>query len=65
MKRLCYTAALLALGLLSACSPSENAAPKQKLFEQERNVLDKSKTIDAAQQQQTQEQKDAIDKQAQ
>ncbi len=65
MKQLCYTSALLALSLLCACSPNDNSAPKQKLFEQERNVLDKSKAVDAAQQQQTQEQKDAIDKQAQ
>lgn len=65
MKRLCYTGVLLTLSLLSACSPNDNAPPKPKLFEQERNVLDKSKAVDALQQQQTDEQKQAIDKQAQ
>lgn len=65
MNRICLTGMLLTLSLISACSPNDSAPPKQKLFEQERNVLDKSKSVDALQQQQTDEQKQAIDKQAQ
>ena len=63
MKRLCC--ALLTLSLLAACSPNDEQQPKAKLFEQERNVLEKSKAVDAAQQQQSQQQKDDIDKQTQ
>lgn len=65
MKLLYYTGALLTLSLLSACSPHDNTPPKPKLFEQERSVLDKSKAVDTLQQQQTDAQKQAIDKQAQ
>lgn len=65
MRLLGYTSALLTLSLLSACSPNDNTPPKPKLFEQEHSVLDKSKSVDAIQQQQTDSQKQAIDKQAQ
>lgn len=65
MNKLGYSGALLSLSLLGACSPSDNTPPKPKLFEQERNVLDKSKAVDAVQQQQTEAQKQAVEKQTQ
>jgi outer membrane biogenesis lipoprotein LolB len=65
MKMIFRTLAVLALCLLGACTPNDDTPPKPKLFEQERNALEKSKAVDAAQQQQSQEQKEAIDKLAQ
>lgn len=60
------TAAFCALLLLSACSPGNDAkAPPPKLFEEQRDALDKAKTVNSAQQQQDEEQRKAIEKQTQ
>ncbi|MFA5825483.1 MAG: hypothetical protein WC825_05865 [Gallionellaceae bacterium] len=60
------TATLCALLLLGACSPSnEEKAPAPKLFEEQRDALDKAKTVNPAQQQQDEEQRKAIEKQTQ
>jgi hypothetical protein len=53
----------IVLLLLTACGQDDR--PKPKLFEGERAVLDKAKTIDGAQQQQDDIQRKAIEQQAQ
>ena len=59
------TATLLcAILLLSACGKSDNQ-PAPKLFKDQIDVLDKAKAVDPALQQQTDEQRKAIEKQAQ
>ncbi len=59
------TATLLcALLLLSACGKSEDQ-PAPKLFKDQRDVLDKAKTVDPAQQKQDEEQRKAIEQQTQ
>lgn len=58
------TATLCALLLLSACSPnnSENTPPP-KLFAEQREALDKAKTVDPEQQKHDAEQRKTIDEQ--
>ena len=59
------TATLLcALLLLSACGQGDNQ-PAPKLFKDQRDVLDKAKAVDPAQQKQDEEQRKAIEQQAQ
>ena len=50
--------------LLGACSQSENQ-PAPKLFKDQRDVLDKAKTVDPALQNQDEEQRKSIEKQTQ
>jgi len=50
--------------VLLACSPDNNAA-KTKLFEDQRAVLEKAKTVDNAVQQQADEARQNIEKQTQ
>ena len=60
----CRTTTLLcALLLLCACSPGDNQ-PAPKLFKDQRDVLDKAKTVDAAQQNHDAEQRKAIEQQS-
>jgi hypothetical protein len=60
------TAAFLCtLLLLGACSRNDNEPPVPKLFEEQRDALDKAKAVDAAQQKQNAEQQKAIEQQAQ
>ncbi len=58
------TAALCAMLLLNACSPSSEEKP-QKLFNEQRDALDKAKAVNAEQQKQDEEQKKAIEQQTQ
>lgn len=58
------TTLLCAILLLSACGKSDNQ-PAPKLFKDQIDVLDKAKAVDPALQQQTDEQRKAIEKQAQ
>ena len=57
------TAPLLCALLLTACSPSDNDPPPPKLFESQRDALDKAKTLDAEQQKQAEEQRKAMEQQ--
>jgi hypothetical protein len=50
---------LCALLLLSACGPSNNEPPAPKLFKEQRDVLDKAKAVEPAQQQQDDAQRKA------
>ena len=59
------TAALSLLLTLSACSPSTDQTPAPKLFKEQRDVLDKAKAVDAAQQKQNEEQQKALENQTQ
>lgn len=59
------TAALCALLLLGACSPNNDQTPPPKVFKEQRDVLDKAKTVDPAQQQQDEAQRKAIEQQTQ
>lgn len=59
------TAALCAFLLLGACSPNKEEKTPPKLFEEQRDALDKAKTVNPAQQQQDEEQRKAIEKQTQ
>lgn len=56
---------LCAILLLSACSPNDNEPPAPKLFEDQRNALDKAKAVDPALQQQEEERRKALEEQAQ
>jgi major membrane immunogen (membrane-anchored lipoprotein) len=56
------TALLCALLLLGACGKSDNP-PVPKLFKDQRDVLDKAKTVDPAMQKQDEEQRKAIEQQ--
>lgn len=49
--------------LLQACSPDNT--PKTKLFEEQRNALDKAKAVDSTMQQQTQQSRENEEKQTQ
>jgi ABC-type enterochelin transport system substrate-binding protein len=49
--------------LLLACSPDNT--PKTKLFEEQRNALDKAKAVDSTVQQQTQQLQQSEEKQTQ
>lgn len=55
---------LCALLLLAACSPSDNEPPPPKLFESQRNALDKAKAVDAELQKQEEERRKAMEQQA-
>lgn len=55
---------LCTLLLLSACGQSDNQ-PAPKLFTEQRDVLDKAKAVDPMVQKQDEEQRKAIDQQAQ
>lgn len=59
------TAALCALLLLAACKPGNDQPPAPKLFEEQRNALDKAKAADAEQQKQAEEQRKAAEEQTQ
>jgi hypothetical protein len=59
------TPLLCAILLLAACSPKDNEPPAPKLFEDQRNALDKAKAIDPALQKQDEEQRKALEQQAQ
>lgn len=61
------TATLLCttLLLLIACGPNDNEPPPPKLFEDQRDALDKAKALDPALQKQDEEQRKAIEQQAQ
>jgi major membrane immunogen (membrane-anchored lipoprotein) len=58
------TTLLCAILLLGACGKSDNQPPP-KLFKDQIEVLDKAKTVDPALQKQTEEQRKAIEQQAQ
>lgn len=59
-----HTAVLIFTSLaLLACSPDNT--PKTKLFEEERNALDKAKAVENTVQQQTQQIQQNVDKQSQ
>jgi hypothetical protein len=49
--------------LLCACSPGDNQ-PAPKLFKDQRDVLDKAKTVEGTQQSQDAEQRKAIEQQS-
>jgi len=55
---------LCALLLLGACGKSDNQ-PAPKLFQDQRNALDKAKAVDPAMQKQNEEQRKEIEKQEQ
>lgn len=58
------TAAMIITSLaMLACSPDNT--PKTKLFEEERNALEKAKAVESAVQQQTQQLQQNVDKQSQ
>lgn len=58
------TATLCALLLLGACSPSNNEnTPPPKLFAEQRDALDKAKTISPEQQKHDEAQRKAVDEQ--
>ncbi len=59
------TASLLALLLLTACSPDDNKTPPPELFKDQREALDKAKAVDPALQQKDEEQRKAIEQQTQ
>jgi hypothetical protein len=51
---------------LSACGPNESAKPSPpKLFEEQRDALDKAKTVAGTQQKQDEEQRKAVEQQTQ
>jgi len=58
-------AALCLLLLLGACSPHDDATPAPKIFQEQRDALDKAKTVDPAAQQQDEAQRKAIEQQTQ
>ncbi|MDP2759720.1 MAG: hypothetical protein Q8O64_04855 [Sideroxyarcus sp.] len=59
------TTLFCAMLLLNACSPNENPPPAPKLFEEQRNALDKAKAVEAEQQKLAEEQRKAIEQQTQ
>jgi hypothetical protein len=63
MKYLNYLLLITTSLLLLACGPDK--APKAKLFEEQRNALDKAKEVDGKVQQQADEMKKNMDKQTQ
>lgn len=58
-------AILCALSLLSACNPNNGEKTPPKIFEEQRDALDKAKAVDGAQQNQDGEQRKAIEQQTQ
>lgn len=63
MKPTHYMLFILTGLMLIACSPDNT--PKTKLFEEQRNALDKAKEVDKTVQQQTQQLQQNVDKQSQ
>ena len=63
MPYLKYILISLATLILVACGPDNSQKPK--LFEEQRNALDKAKAVDSAVQQQTQQLQQNMDKQTQ
>ncbi len=63
MKPHIYLLFILTSLLLPACSPDNT--PKTKLFEEQRNALDKAKAVDSTVQQQTQQLQQNEEKQTQ
>lgn len=59
------TALICAMLLLSACSPKENPPPAPKLFEEQRDALDRAKAVEAEQQKLAEERRKAIEQQTQ
>ena len=58
------TTTLCALLLLSACSPNNSEkTPPPKLFAEQREALDKAKTVNPEQQKQDEAQRKAVDEQ--
>jgi outer membrane lipoprotein-sorting protein len=57
-------AIILAIFLLNACGQKEDTPPP-KLFEDQRQVLDKAKDVSAQQQEEAEKQRKAIEQQAQ
>jgi len=58
------TLTLCALLLISACSPSNSEkSPPPKLFADQRDALDKAKTVGATEQKHSEEQQKAVDEQ--
>lgn len=57
-------AIILSIILLNACGQKEDTPP-QKLFEDQRQVLDKAKEVGAQQQEEAEKQRKAIEQQAQ
>ncbi len=51
--------------LLGACSPNDNETPAPKMFKDQRDALDKAKTVNPALKKQDEEQRKAIEQQAQ
>lgn len=56
---------LCSLLLLAACNSADNQPPGPKLFGEQRDAIDKAKTVEDTQQQQAEEQKKAIEQQTQ
>lgn len=56
---------LCAILLLAACSPKDNEPPAPKLFEGQRDALDKAKAVDAELQKRDEAQQKEIEQQAQ
>lgn len=63
MKPLNYLSIVLTSLLLMACGPDNT--PKPKLFEEQRNALDKAKAVEQTVQQQTKETQQSVEKQTQ
>ena len=63
MKPTHYMLFILTSLILLACSPDNT--PKTKLFEEQRNALDKAKAVDSTVQQQTQQLQQNLEKQSQ
>lgn len=55
---------LCATLLLAACSPKDNEPPAPKLFEGQRDALDKAKAVDAELQKRDEAQQKAMEQQA-
>ena len=60
MKSLNYLLIIVTSFILLACSPDKT--PKPKLFEEQRNALDKAKEVESAVQKQSQETRQNIEK---
>ncbi|MBI5005729.1 MAG: hypothetical protein HZB95_01260 [Nitrosomonadales bacterium] len=59
------TAAFLSILLLSACSPGDDDAPPPKLFEDQRQALDKAKEVNSIQLDAAEKQRKDIEQQSQ
>jgi hypothetical protein len=63
MKILNYLAITLISIMITGCGPDKSPAPK--LFEEQRNALDKAKTVETTVQQQNQDLQQNVEKQTQ